>query len=128
MSAEWDGLVRGEPVATAAVLTRWLLLVTSHRIAIHIYRILLSPPEILLGFIRLRLLSLLLQRRKAFPFLVSHASCLRRFAANKNRGATNNADESKLHIFQSYNESGPSCQPCTPRRARLTISALGVEC
>jgi hypothetical protein len=62
-------------------------LVTTHRIAIHIYRILLGAPQILFRFIGLRLLVPLLDGCEAFPFLVSLPYRLRALAADNKSGA-----------------------------------------
>ncbi len=71
-------------------------LVTTHRIAIHIYRTFLSTPEILLGFICRALLIPLLHRHQMFPFLVPLSCRLGALATGQNRGANNEANPLKI--------------------------------
>jgi hypothetical protein len=71
-------------------------LVTTHGIAIHIYRILLRAPEILFRFIRLGLLAPLLQGGETFPFLVSLPYRLSALAADNKSGTNDQTNELKM--------------------------------
>jgi hypothetical protein len=81
-------------------------LVMAHRVAIHVDRILLGAPEILVGFIGLRLSPLLLYGGEPFSLLISHAGRFDSFAADEEHSASHQANELKMLHIGLYNELG----------------------
>ena len=84
-------------------------LVTAHGIAIHIYRIFLSVPEMLVGFIGRTLPVPLLHGGEMFPFLVSLSGRLSALAADQNRSANDEADPLKIVHAVNYKSNGGCC-------------------
>ena len=84
-------------------------LVTAHGIAIHVYRIFLSVPEILFGFVGRTLPVPLLHGGEMFPFLVSLRGGLSALAADQNRGANDEADPLKIVHAVNYKSNGGCC-------------------
>jgi hypothetical protein len=78
------------------------------RAALPVHASLLLAPEILFRFVHVSGLSfLLLYRGETFPFLISHARSLSRFAAGEDRDAQHQSNESKvLHVFNYITNSG----------------------
>jgi hypothetical protein len=101
-------------------------LVTTHGIAIHIYRILLGAPEILFGFIGLTLPTPLLHGGEMFLFLVSLSGRLSALAADQNRGANDEAAPLKIVHAVNYKSNGGHCNRVRCAQHNHLHSTLGV--